>query len=297
MDNKIILLVEDNPDMINFIAFHLQDEYHLLKAIDGEQGLTLAEKYLPDLIISDVMMPKKNGYELCREIKEGPRTKHIPVILLTAKADLSMKIEGLEQGADDYLTKPFNTQELQAKVRSLLNLRRLEREIQLRSEELEDALHALTETQSQLVHSEKMAALGLLVAGIAHEINNPISFAKGSLNNLHRSLEEVKDHLDSRKQQPLSDEIQEDMRSSIEIIKSGLERTEAIVKDLKTFLKKDEVNFKPNDIHAGLDSTLNLLKHEFGSRIEIHRDYGEIGLIDTIPSQLNQVFMNVIATK
>jgi len=293
-DQSTILLVEDNPDMINFIGFHLHEEFNILKATDGEEGLSLGLQHVPDLIISDVMMPKKNGYELCEEIKHNIRTKHIPIILLTAKADLSMKIEGLEHGADDYLTKPFNAQELKAKVKSLLNQRKLEKEIQLRSEELEATLHALTETQSQLVHSEKMAALGLLVAGIAHEVNNPVSFAKGSLNNLKRSLDEVKEHLNTGKGKPVSEETLVDIQNSMGIIKSGLERTEAIVKDLKTFLQKDQIHFKMNDIHAGLDSTLNLLRHELGQGIKLEKQYGDIGMVETIPSQLNQVFMNLL---
>ncbi|HEX9758956.1 MAG TPA: ATP-binding protein [Nitrospiria bacterium] len=293
-DQLTILLVEDNPDMINFIGFHLHEEFNLLKATNGEEGLSLGFQHVPDLIISDVMMPKKNGYELCKEIKGNIRTKHIPIILLTAKADLSMKIEGLEHGADDYLTKPFNAQELKAKVKSLLNQRRLEKEIQLRSEELEATLHALTETQSQLVHSEKMAALGLLVAGIAHEVNNPVSFAKGSLNNLKRSLDDINEHLNTGKEEPVSEETLGDIKNSMGIIKSGLERTEAIIKDLKNFLQKDQIHFKINDLHAGLDSTLNLLKHELGQGIQVEKQYGDIGMVETIPSQLNQVFMNLL---
>ncbi|MBI3597304.1 MAG: response regulator [Nitrospirae bacterium] len=257
-----ILLIEDNADMRSFIVFQLQDEFELIQARDGIEGVGLATQHHPDLIISDVMMPGKDGYQVCREIKTDPHTKHIPVILLTAKAELSEKISGLEYGADDYLTKPFNAQELKAKIRSLIQLRRLEREIQHRSEELERTLKMLQETQTQLVHSEKMAALGLLVAGIAHEVNNPVSFAKGSLSNLRRYL--------------------------------GLDRTEGIVTDLKTFARKDEQHTKRVDIQDGLEATIKLIQHEMMSRITVHRDYGIREGVEIIPGQINQVFMNLL---
>jgi signal transduction histidine kinase len=293
-----VLLIEDNADMRSFIAFQLQDEFKLLQARDGIEGVGLATQHLPDIIISDVMMPGKDGYQVCREIKSDPHTKHIPVILLTAKAELSEKISGLEFGADDYLTKPFNAQELKAKIRSLVQLRRLEREIQNRSEELERTLKMLQETQTQLVHSEKMAALGLLVAGIAHEVNNPVSFAKGSLSNLRRYLGQVREALEKQPEtrQVLTqfNKLLQDIEQSLNIVKSGLERTEGIVTDLKTFARKDEQYTKRVDIQEGLEATLKLIQHEMTGRITVHRDYGIQETVEIIPGQVNQVFMNLL---
>lgn len=287
-----LLLVEDNPNMLSYIASQLKDEYQLLFAKDGREGVERAMSEVPDLVISDVMMPYKDGYQLCREVKEEPRTCHIPIILLTAKTGLSTKIEGLEHGADDYLTKPFNSQELRARVRSLINLRKLEREIQLRNYQLEETLRELKETQSQLVQSEKMAALGLLVAGVAHEINNPVSFAKGSLAIVRRSLEQIKtaDRLSLAEKT----ELFEDIDISVQVIKNGLDRTENIIRNLKTFVRKDEAVLKPFDLHEGLESTLQLFQHEITHRITIRREYGKVSPIDAIPGQINQAFMNVL---
>lgn len=293
-----ILLIEDNADMRSFIAFQLQDEFELVQARDGIEGVEMATRNPPDLIISDVMMPGKDGYQVCREIKSDPHTQHIPVILLTAKAELSEKISGLEYGADDYLTKPFNAQELKAKIRSLIQLRRLEREIQHRSEELERTLKMLGETQSQLVHSEKMAALGLLVAGIAHEVNNPVSFAKGSLSNLRRYLGQVRQALEQRPETRevliQFNKLLQDIEQSLAIVKSGLDRTEGIVTDLKAFARKDEQNYKRVDIHDGLEATIKMIQHEMGDRITLHRDYGVREAVEIIPGQINQVFMNLL---
>jgi signal transduction histidine kinase len=282
-----VLVVEDNADMLNFIAFQLKDEYAVLTARDGFEGVETAKLSIPDLIVSDVMMPGKDGYQLCREIKADSKTRHIPIILLTAKAELSEKISGLEHGADDYLTKPFNAQELRAKIKSLISLRGLEREIQLRSEELEKTLKELQETQAQLVHSAKMASVGYLAAGMAHEINNPISFAKGSLNNLKRCLEEAKGHFKDA-------ETVKEMDKAFSIIQTGLERTEQIVLNLKSFARKDETAVTPQNLHEGLDATLDLLTHSLGDRITVHKEYGPIGPVEVVSGQINQVFMNLL---
>jgi len=286
-----ILIVEDNHDMREFIAFQLQGEYRVLKAVNGVEGVRVASEALPDLIVSDVMMPEKDGYQLCREIRTDPRTMHIPIILLTARADMSMKIEGLEHGADDYLTKPFNAQELRAKIKSLLALRGLEREIQQRNEALEAALAELKATQSQLVQSEKMAGLGLLVAGMAHEINNPINFAKNSLAILERAWRELKPLLD-QKESP--HEAVEDLEASVGIVKTGVERTEQIVTQLKIFVRKDQDRQMRAPIQDGLESTIHLIRHTLGPHVVLHTDFQSTGLVSMVPGQLNQVWMNLL---
>lgn len=120
-----ILVVEDNAELAEFIADCLPEHYRIIRAEDGRSGLYQATEILPDLIISDVMMPYMDGYALCRALKNDLRTSHIPVILLTAKAAYESKIEGLSQGADDYMTKPFYADELRLRVANLIEQRRL----------------------------------------------------------------------------------------------------------------------------------------------------------------------------
>lgn len=124
----ILLLIEDNADVRSYIRSIVSSDYTLLQAVDGEDGIKQAKEYIPDLIISDVMMPKMNGYEVCRHVKKDERTSHIPVILLTAKASITSRIEGLETEADVYLNKPFVPRELLLYINNLIESRRKLRE-------------------------------------------------------------------------------------------------------------------------------------------------------------------------
>lgn len=120
----VILLIEDNRDVLQYLASCLEYDFQLEFARNGREGLRLALELVPAMIISDIMMPEMNGYEVCRALKNDIRTSHIPVILLTAKADQEARLEGLEAGADAYLTKPFNRDELDTRIRKLMELRR-----------------------------------------------------------------------------------------------------------------------------------------------------------------------------
>jgi signal transduction histidine kinase/DNA-binding NarL/FixJ family response regulator len=121
---NIILVVEDNPDVRKYIREPLEPIYAVIEAKDGKEGIARAKEVIPDLIISDIMMPHVDGYELCGVLKRNIETCHIPIILLTAKASEESMIQGLETGADDYITKPFNTKVLSIRIKNLIDLRR-----------------------------------------------------------------------------------------------------------------------------------------------------------------------------
>ena len=127
-EKPLILIVEDNIDLRQYLRNHLEKAFRIIEAENGEYGLSNAIHHIPDLIISDVMMPKMDGFELCARLKTDERTSHIPVILLTARAGIESKIEGLETGADDYITKPFDARELIVRIKNLLETRQKLRE-------------------------------------------------------------------------------------------------------------------------------------------------------------------------
>jgi signal transduction histidine kinase/ligand-binding sensor domain-containing protein/DNA-binding response OmpR family regulator len=137
----IVLIVEDNPDVSSYIRQILEPFFQIIEAQDGQEGVDKAVEIIPDLVISDIMMPKMDGYELCKTLKTDERTSHIPIILLTARAASESKLEGLETGADDYIIKPFDSKELLARVKNLIKIRnqlrqRFSREIVLKPKDI-----------------------------------------------------------------------------------------------------------------------------------------------------------------
>ena len=154
-DAQKVLVVEDNPDLRLFIATNLADDYQVEMAKDGLEGLESARRWVPDLIVSDIMMPRMDGYELTRQVRKDPSLSQIPVILATAKSGGDAVAEGLEVGANDYLAKPFEIRELKARVSAQLRTRRLEGN--------------LNERESRL------AAIGQMTSAIVHDLKNPLS--------------------------------------------------------------------------------------------------------------------------
>lgn len=152
-DNKeLILLVDDNPDILNYMEGLLESHYDLIFANNGEEGLEKALRYIPDLIVSDVMMPKMNGMELCNRIKKTTETTHIPIILLTAKGNIESIQEGYTYGADDYIIKPFNSQIFQTRIRNLLDTRKQLRSYFIQKGEINTKL---IDENSSLLEKEK----------------------------------------------------------------------------------------------------------------------------------------------
>ena len=126
---KSLLIVDDNVEILSFVCQLFQANYNILSANNGEDALEIATRELPDLIISDVIMPRKNGIELCREIKHDTLTQHIPLIMLTSEDNVNSQLEGISCGADDYVSKPFNAEVLKAKVATLLKNKERQREL------------------------------------------------------------------------------------------------------------------------------------------------------------------------
>jgi len=147
----VVLIVEDHADVRSYLREHLQEAFHIIEAKDGVEGVELAREVIPDLVISDVMMPGQDGYALCAALKSDEKTSHIPVILLTARAGEEDKLAGLEIGADDYLLKPFRAKELRARVHNLIAQRRKLRQRFIREGMMQPSEVAVTSLDDQFL--------------------------------------------------------------------------------------------------------------------------------------------------
>jgi two-component system cell cycle response regulator len=183
-----ILVVEDNEDIRLALKAMLAPFHDVVLAEDGAAGIATAREVQPALVISDLMMPRQNGFDLCRAIRADAQTAHIPVIILTARGELRHKLEGFESGADDYLQKPFNSRELLARIRALLENRALQRELARKNQELERVLAELRAAQEKLVEGERLKTALNMAGALAHEINNPLSAIIGFCDLLRMTL-------------------------------------------------------------------------------------------------------------
>jgi signal transduction histidine kinase len=318
-ENIRILIVDDTPTNLQVLSESIRMVgWTTLVATDGETAIAQAEYAQPDLILLDVMMPGIDGFETCKRLKASPITQDIPVVFMTALSDTLDKVKGLEIGAVDYITKPFQQEEVLARVKLHLKLyhlhRTLEQQVAERTAALSASLESLQQAQVQLVQSEKMSTLGQLVAGVAHEINNPVGFIAGNLNPAKMYIQDLFNLIDLyQKHFPEPgvdiekaikrldlDYVREDLPKIITSMRDGVDRIRNISISLRTFSRSDIDHKEAFDVHEGLDSTSLILKYrlkanEFRPAIEVIKEYGDLPLVKCFPGQLNQVLMNLLA--
>ncbi len=319
VQDQLILVVDDTNTNLEFISDALTRAGYMVSTnINSEKALRQIQECPPDLILLDVVMPGMDGFQVCQRLKADISTCHIPVIFMTAISDTESKVKGFALGAVDYITKPFEEQELLARVNIHLQLRNLNRQLEHlvaeRTAELTETLKQLQEFQIQLVQSEKMSALGNLVAGVAHEINNPIGFISGNLQPAASYIQDLFGliRLYQSHYSPPHPEIQagideinleyiqEDLPKVIASMKEGISRIRNISISLRVFSRADSDRQVPFNIHEGIDSTLMILKHRLKAvdrrpTITVVKEYSKLPLVECFPGQLNQVFMNLLA--
>ncbi len=260
-----VLVCDDSPTMRALIRSMLGPGYDVLLVETGEEALAEAPGFGPDVIVSDLLLPGISGSELCRRVRATAGLSEVPFILVTTLADATSRALGLEAGADDYLYKPLRERELRARVVSLLRLRRAMVALEARQRELEQANAALNEAQAALVRAGKLASVGTLAAGLAHEINNPLSYIKAGARSLVHSLEEI-----ARLAMPpgaaapagLAEAVADAREVASEMLQ-GSHRLERIAGDLRVIASPDAPNDEAVDPQEAVESAFLLARSRF----------------------------------
>ena len=297
-DQAKILIVDDTPMNLDLLEQELMDDYEVITATSGEEAIERANAEDPDLILMDWTMPGMSGIEAVKILREIEKHKNTQVFMVTAQASMEYQVEGLEAGADDYIVKPFDPDDLHARIKAGLRIGGLQKALEKERDVLQQTLDDLRAAEAQLVHSEKMAGLGKLVAGIAHELNNPIGFIYANMGHFERYVGVLKGICDKSGVEGEDLEQAQKAFSTLErLIEScsgGAQRIKEIVLGLRTFSRLDEAERKAVDLHEGIDSTLTLIDHHLKDRVTVEKDYGPLPMVECYAGQLNQVLMNLI---
>ncbi|MCP5468109.1 MAG: response regulator [Deltaproteobacteria bacterium] len=268
-----LLLVDDNIQVLQALYFILKDDYQLNFAQDGEEAFKKSKKIKPDLIISDIMMPNKNGYEFLQSIRQDYELKNIPLILLTAKVDIESKLKGLDKGANDYISKPFNILEVKSRIKNLLEHKKLEREL--------------------LQNQEQLASLGKLISGVTHEIMNPIAYAKSAAENIPYFLQALSENKEDKTK------IEKQLAIALDNVQDGIHRVSEVIHAIRLLSPSEHQDLNFYDIHQIIDAALKIIQvneksSEKQSKLNIHRNYQLKDKVPCHPRQLSQVFLNLL---
>lgn len=316
LERERILIVDDSATVRKSFSRLLSLRYDCYEAQNVIDAFEQLKKGEIDLVITDVIMPGLSGVELLRKVIESyPRTA---VIVVSGVDRPQRALDAVRLGAFDYLIKPCDEDVLELTVgralerRSLLiNAAKYKADLEARNEELVRGKAQLERLQAQIIQNEKMASLGQLAAGIAHEINNPVGFVYGNLDFLGACVNDLiklvkfYDELDlpentaaaaaGLKKQINYETTVNDLTEMIADCRVGVERVREIVQNLRTFSRLDEAEFKKTDMHEGIDSTIRLISRYFtGGNIKLVREYGDVPPFDSFSAQLNQVWMNLL---
>ena len=277
-----LLIADDEPDMLRFLKSQLSGTFEVLEAVDGQQAIDKASQFLPDIILSDMMMPEKDGLQMCRELRERTSTRSIPVVLLTARADEKTKLDCLAAGASDFLAKPFSLTEIMVRLKNLVDSRLFQKELVVQKQHLESALEQIKETESMLVQNEKLASLGRLSAGLIHEINNPLNYARQGLGIIGRSVKS------------LPEEERADFSDTLKDVEEGVNRVIQIISDLRGFTRNTSQLNHAFDLKNVVNTGLRFFSHVWKDGIQREVDIPDGLEIRGDSNQFVQVLINFI---
>ena len=302
-----ILIVDDNPNNLRVLSTVLAEQgYDVRIATNGRMALESVQSQRPDLIFLDIKMPDMNGYEVCRWLKQEEATREVPVIFISALDDVLDKVEAFRVGCADYVTKPFQQEEVLARARVHLRLRKATHTLEQQNEDLQQTLQQLKAAQARIIANEKLASLGMLTAGIAHEICNPLNFvnnyAKVSVKLTQTVLSEIERHSD-----PLSDATVDKIKTLLTDIKENSssihqhgQRAESIIRNMMQHARKGRIPYQPTNLNRVLAQALQLVYHSIRAKnpdfnLTIKANYDDVmGQLELAASDINRAFINII---
>ena len=274
-----LLIVDDEPDMRRYLSMMLNDEYHIVEAVDGHDALAKASAERPSLMLLDVMLPGVSGLDVCKALKDNPETRAIKIIVLTARVDEDAKIIALNHGADDFLIKPFSGLEVKTRLANLMKAARLEHNLHASNIELKQSLRQLKDTEAALVQNARLSALGTMAAGLLHEIGNPLNFMGTALQLATRSAALKK-----------SSEALETFND----IQAGYDRITRIIGDLRGFTAPQRPeNARPFDLNDAVEHALRFTAH-MRRGVTIKNVSSGPALVSGSLSSISQVLVNLI---
>jgi len=314
--DRRILIVDDEESVRNLFAEYLSERYSCETAADAAEALEFLSREPFALVLTDIQMPGLGGIELLRKITE--LYADTAIIIVSGIDRPQRVIDAIRVGASDYIVKPCELDVMALRIeralerRTLLrNARKYKQDLEIRNTELARRKAELERLQAQITQNEKMASLGQLAAGIAHELNNPAGFIYSNIDVLKEYVERLERYLSALDRTPLPtetmtriaemkteidyDNIVDDLKTILSDCYIGAERIRDVVQNLRLFSRLDEAEFKRIEIHGGIDSTLRLLSMYYkNGRIRLIQDYGELPQVNCYAALLNQVWMNLL---
>lgn len=276
-----ILVADDEPEMMRFLRSQLRGRYRVDEAKDGAEALEIATKRRHHLILLDFMMPRVDGIEATRRLREMPSHRGVPIVILTARADEESKFQALDAGATDFLTKPFSSTELLARCRNLASVYEMQQQIEDRTVRLEKALELIKQTETQMVTQAKMASLGQLSAGLLHEVNNPLNFATTSIHLIKKRLSRSPHPEPELLEKPLGD------------LHDGIRRVSEIVSSLREFTHPDTTRFERVDLGEALTNAIRFVQIP-AAEIKLEQELQEGAVVRGNQNQLVHLFINLL---
>jgi signal transduction histidine kinase len=273
------LVVEDSAPVVRLVHQSLRRDFRVLAAPDGLKGLELALRERPDLVITDLMMPGLDGLALTRRLRADPRSRHIPVVMLTARGDLDDRVLGLETGVSAYLTKPFSPKELLTCARRLVQA---------------------TQQTAELVLDQRMESVEIVAAGLAHEINNPLNYVKNALARVR--LDAMDALALAARERPLDaaeaarlDRAGARMRDLLEVADSGLKRIAGTVELMGRYGRAGfRRDLSPYDAWEAARAVVGVVLPATGRKVAVELDLAGDGVLSCVPEELNQVLTNLV---